>query len=127
MPAGAWIVKTPDGYNIPSRFRFVQKPAEWNYPYGVNETADRLFAIAECLEMDGNCLFNGYSGTECGKFLRELARKQVECKPAEWSEEDEEMLQSLILFIDRYNYFAGKDARVVIKWLKSLSPQPKQE
>ena len=63
-----------------------QKPAEWNYPYGVNETADRLFAIAECLEMDGDCLFNGYSGTECGKFLRELARKQVECKPKEWKD-----------------------------------------
>ena len=27
---GAWIVKTPDGYNIPSRFRFIQKSAEWS-------------------------------------------------------------------------------------------------
>ena len=60
-----------------------QKPAEWSYPYGENETVDRLVSIAECLEMDGDCLFNGYSGTECGKFLRDLARKQIECKPAE--------------------------------------------
>lgn len=30
VPVSAWIVKTPDGYNIPSRFRFVQKPAEWS-------------------------------------------------------------------------------------------------
>ena len=50
-------------------------------------------------------------------------------KPAEWSREDEDMLQSLILFIDTYNYFAGKDARVVIKWLKSLRPswKPSEE
>lgn len=30
VPMGAWIVKTPDSYNIPSRFRFIQKPAEWS-------------------------------------------------------------------------------------------------
>ena len=28
VPVGAWIIKTPDGYNIPSRFRFIQKSAE---------------------------------------------------------------------------------------------------
>ena len=50
-------------------------PAEW-YSYGENETVDKLIAIAECLEMEGDCIFNGYSGDECGKFLRELARKQ---------------------------------------------------
>ena len=65
-----------------------QKLTEWSYPYGRNETANRLVSIAECLEMDGDCLFNGYSGTECAKFLRDLARKQVECIPAEWSEEE---------------------------------------
>ena len=54
---------------------FKQKPTECSYPYGRNETADRLVSLAECLEMDGDCLFNGYSGTECGKFLRDLARK----------------------------------------------------
>ena len=26
VPVGAWIVKTPDGYNTPSVFRFIQKP-----------------------------------------------------------------------------------------------------
>ena len=30
VPIGAWIIKTPDGYNTPSRFRFIQKPAEWS-------------------------------------------------------------------------------------------------
>ena len=27
VPVGAWIVKTSDGYNIPSQFKFVQKPS----------------------------------------------------------------------------------------------------
>ena len=30
VPVGAWIVKTPDGYNTPSRFGFVPKFAEWS-------------------------------------------------------------------------------------------------
>ncbi len=30
VPIGAWIVKTPDGYNTPSCFRFIQKSAEWS-------------------------------------------------------------------------------------------------
>ena len=64
------------------------KPAEWDFPYGVSKIVDKLITIAECLEMDGDCLFNGYSGTKCGKFLRDLARKEVECKPVEWSEEE---------------------------------------
>ena len=95
VPVGAWIVKTPDGYNTPSRFRFIQKPAEWRFPYGKDETVDKLIAIAECLEMDGDELFNGYKGTECGKLLRDLARKQVACTPAEWSEDDEKIREAL--------------------------------
>lgn len=60
-----------------------QNPEEWCFPYNVNETVDKLMAIAECLEMDEDFLYNGYTGTECVKFLRDLARKQVECKPAD--------------------------------------------
>lgn len=127
IPVGAWIVKTPDGYNVASKAIFKNKPScseeddrikscigmcltdateqrfkdfnttlkdcldwlekhgeqksvNWHFPYGKNETVDKLIAIAECLEMDGDCLFNGYTGIECGKFLRDLARKQAECK-----------------------------------------------
>lgn len=50
----------------------------WFYPYGKNETVDKLIGIAECLEMDGDCMFNGISGDDCGQFLRDLARKQTE-------------------------------------------------
>ena len=30
VPVGSWIVKTPDGFNIPSLFKFVQKPVKLN-------------------------------------------------------------------------------------------------
>ena len=30
VPVGAWIVRTPDGYNVASQFRFQQKPVEWS-------------------------------------------------------------------------------------------------
>lgn len=103
-----------------------QQPAEWDFPYGENETVDKLIAIAECLEMDGDCLFNGYTGTECGKFLRDLARKQVECKPAEWSEEDEKILERFLGWLQ-----GTIGEKTYSSWLKSLRErfnlQPKQE
>lgn len=112
------IIKWLEGNPIQQK---EQKPAEWNYPYGVNETADRLFAIAECLEMDGDCLFNGYSGTECGKFLRELARKQVEYKPAAWSEEDNKMHDAILQDLANIKAFHPKvNIQPEFDWLKSL-------
>lgn len=97
-----------------------QKPAKWTYPYNKNETVDKLIAIAECLEADGDCSFNGYTGTECGKFLRELARKQVECK---WSEEDKKIAETICK--------EGDLKPSEKRWLKSLperfSLQSRQE
>ena len=122
VPVGAWIVKTPDGHNIPSVSRFVN-PAEWSYPYGRNETVDKLVAIAECLEMDGDCLFNGYSGTECGKFLRELARKQIGCKPTEWSEEDERIMDNCIEYI-KASCLDANELYECIDWLKFRRSKP---
>lgn len=70
-----------------------QKSTRWSYPYGRNETVDMLVSLAECLEMDGNCLFNEHTGKEYGKFLRDLARKQVECKPEEWSDKEQAIVE----------------------------------
>ena len=99
-----------------------QKPAEWSYPYGKNETADQLIAIAECLEMDGDCSFNGYKGKDCGKFLRELAIRESENNPAEWSEEDCIKQRALIDTLrGETTCFTTND---FISWIKSLRPQP---
>ena len=87
------VIDNPEKYGL-------CKKAEWSYPYGKNETVDQLIAIAECLEMDGDCSFNGYKGEDCGKFLRELARRESENKPAEWSEEDEWKLNEIIKYLE---------------------------
>ena len=46
----------------------------------------------------------------------------VEQKPAEWSEEDEEILKLLILNIGRYMYFGGMSSERILSFLKSLRP-----
>ena len=107
------------------------KPAEWSYPYGKNETVDQLIAIAECLEMDGDCSFNGYKGEDCGKFLRELARRESENKPAEWSEEDEKIRGNLMSLLAnmRGDRITEETYQKYYPWLKSLRPtwKPSEE
>lgn len=100
-----------------------QKPTEWSLPYGKNETAEKLIALAECLEMDGGCLFNGLSGNDYGKFLRVLAIELTEVKPAKWSEEDENIRQWIISDIDKLLALKKKSFIIAdkeINWLKSL-------
>lgn len=104
------------------------------YPYGDNEIADQLVALAECLEMDGDNLFNGYTGDSCGKLLRELARKEVENNIAQWGEEDEAMLKDAIYFINEFQRSNRckdendmQNSVTCENWLKSLQTQPKQE
>ena len=119
------VLNNPEEYGL-------QKPAEWSYPYGKNETVDQLIAIAECLEMDGDCLFNGYKGKDCGKFLRELARRESENKHAEWSEEDKKALDILSAVIS-YNLQniptsnkIDRDNLLTLKrWKDGLRPQCK--
>lgn len=76
-----------------------------------DETADKLIAIAECLEMDGDCSFNGYSGNECGKFLRELSAHKIL-----WNEDDENMASSIIEDTEEGYILDGTQ----LKWIKML-------
>lgn len=68
----------------------------------------------------GDSVSGGYIG-----FSFENEYELVEQKPAEWSEEDKEILNDIIVFISGY-----ADKRVVSKWvefLKSICHQSKQE
>lgn len=49
------------------------------------------------------------------------------CKPAEWSEEDEEMLDAMIDIVSNSLYEPLCPREGMLAWLKSLRPQPKQE
>lgn len=113
VPVGAWIIKTPDGYNIPSRFRFIQKPTE-------------LERLAKLREMTHEIREAYERGIEVGR---------AESKQ-EWSREDEirfkealEVLNESIKHLP-FGYGYTKDVRLVTDWLKSLHErlnlQPKQ-
>ena len=113
------VIDNPEKYGL-------CKKAEWSYPYGKNETVDQLIALAECLEMDGDCSFNGYKGKDCGKFLRELARRESENKPAEWSEEDDRMFNLVVECIEREERdgtITRSEAKKIFSMLKSLRPR----
>lgn len=83
VPVGAWIVKTPDSYNTPSRFRFIQKHAGWS-----EEDEEMLIGIVE----RGN---SEIPKGECGLTPNQVAWLETCLKPLrsqpkqEWSEEDE--------------------------------------
>lgn len=50
-----------------------------------------------------------------------------EQKPAEWSEEDEEMLQALVSGVGCYTIFSGIPSEDIVNWLKSLKQRCKEE
>jgi hypothetical protein len=131
VPVGAWIVKTPDGYNTASRYVFRQKPVK--VP---------KFKIGDFIQ------FNGMGHTRytikevCGlsHYINSFDKRMnmsytdanfelVEQKPAEWSEEDEKIMNiTLCIISDFRNVYkdskeAQKDADKIEDWLKSLRPQ----
>lgn len=86
VPVGAWIVRTPDGYNIASRYVFRQKPAAWS-------ENDETY-LKHCITAVKN-----YYTNDKGKenpfrepildFLISL-KDRIQPQPKhEWSEEDE--------------------------------------
>lgn len=48
VPVGAWIVKTPDGYNVASKAVLKQKPVEWS-----EEDEKRIKKVMHILSLDG--------------------------------------------------------------------------
>lgn len=132
IPVGAWIVKTPDGYNVASKYRFVQKPVEWS------EEDEKLYQSA-LWHIKNSC---GNQGKTSGEyevyhFVKSL-KDRIQPQPKqEWSKEDEKTRSSIIDFIryelNHHAYIgtAGVDSARQIEWLESLKdrvhPLTKQE
>jgi hypothetical protein len=109
--------------------RIGQNHTGWSLPYGKKETAEKLIALAECLEMAGDCLFDGLSGDDYGKLLRTLA-ELIEANPA-WGEEDEKMLAQVTNEIEAIKsnsstVFEKNIAQDKIDWLKSIKDRVKK-
>jgi len=95
------------------------QPDEQSLPYRKNETTEKLIALAECLEADGDCLFNGLSDNNYGKLLRVLARELSEVKPDMWNEDDEKWFKEMELMC--LNFSNDTDYRCkFFNWIKSL-------
>ena len=118
VPVGSWIIKTPDGFNIPSHFKFVQNPAE----------IDEYKIIKKHITEDA-------LSSEVTKRLKECGWYVTYEKPAEWSLTDATFIEE----IDETLFMAETGRNEVVKnqierernWIKSLperfSLQPKQE
>ena len=65
VPVGAWIVKTPDGYNVASKAVLKQKSAEWSEECCINQ----LIVFCE------NCMVQDTNAKRCANFLKSLKER----------------------------------------------------
>lgn len=102
VPVGSWIVKTPDGFNIPSLFKFVQKPVEYiEFDNEFKNQISHLLASVLNKEHDYTEGFVKY----VSQSLLEYAKNEL--KSAEWNEEyREEDLRTRFAF---YTYKNEED------------------
>lgn len=105
VPVGAWIIKTPDGYNMASRCVFKQKPTTWSEE------------DEEMLELLGVAASNFYPSETSQKINSWLNSHKLQTKQ-EWSEEDEKMLDSIIDCLDGLCFIDPNQ----LNWLKSIKP-----
>lgn len=119
VPVGAWIVKTPDGYNIPSRFKFVQKPAEWS-----KEEKQKLNRIYEILGyaaddkgfLTSKRIIGDKEAIELQDFLKSLRPQPKQ----EWSKNDTVFLNEITDFFENKTVRLQHDIEMYAHWLKSL-------
>ena len=149
VPVGAWIVRTPDGYNVASKAVFKQKPTDRVEPkfkvkyagseYNVLEVKDSAGIIFYGIEDEPNhidyvkaenCeIIDGYAIKENGSPYPTKIAVFSEQKPA-WSEEDERKFSDILALLrggENYHYNTPE----LFAWLKSLKDrvwsQSKQE
>ena len=96
VPVGAWIVKTPDGYNTPFRFRFIQKPAEWS-------EKDKLHLNNAILVAKKEWGVNSYTARWL-EYLRDNCKK---CNN-HWKPSDEQM--DAIQYVSNFDYGGHRKA-----------------
>jgi len=134
VPVGSCIVKTPDGFNIPSHSKFVQKPTE---KISVSEELyehirNACACIEDAMSSDTLCDMTDYleMANSSAQKAFDMVERSVVKQPAEWSEDDEKMRDNTILslqyLVDIEGIHEGflKNAKRQIAWLKSLHPQP---
>lgn len=121
VPVGAWIIKTPDGFNTPSRFRFIQKPAEWG-----EEDKSKLSALLGMLtvmrKLNSNDIIVGiYSKKDREKRFNEIETwlKSLHPQPKqEWNERDDACYETIKGILED-NLTEEDKPEYVLSWFKS--------
>ena len=85
VPVGAWIIKTPDGYNIPSRFKFVQKSSWSEEDENVIETLIRELRLNAQFEFAVRKL-----GLDYNQTLTVLDKCRRLCPQSHWKPSEKE-------------------------------------
>ena len=95
-----------------------QKPAEWskNDTAFLNEITDFFENKTGRLQHDLDMYAH---------WLKSLPERFNLQPKQEWNEEDEKIIQSLILEVNKYVFFAGIEANKIVNFLKSLRPVSK--
>lgn len=68
-----------------------------------------------------------FSLCDIDEIFEKIGNSTVVSQPAEWSEEDEKMLNRIIETLSLPPVYDTKACAKMVSWLKSLRPQPKQE
>lgn len=111
------------GYNEGFNAKQEQKPAEWSDTDNIGW--DEAFACVTRAEKAAKNEEELQNAVIAEKWLKEIKFKYyVNPVKPEWSEEDEKIIQSLILEVNKYVFFAGIEANKIVNFLKSLHPQP---
>lgn len=127
VPVGAWIVKTPDGYNVASKAVLKQKPWSEEDEYLLDETIKHLETLIRITKKHGSA----YSD-EVKYYQRDIdwlksLKERVQPKQ-EWSEEDRKIIIELIGIFESavdggHVSFPYKLIKDYIRVLKSCLPQ----
>ena len=105
VPVGSWIVKTPDGFNIPSQSKFVLKPAEWS-----EEDDEMIDRIATTLSQPP--IFDNKACQKMADWVRSLRPRLNEVTPIE---KDGNVVGVKIPVINKALYF-DEISKEEMKW-----------
>jgi len=115
-------ISTEDMPYITDEHFYEREPAD-SFKYKLAE-----YMTKNCTKKEGPYGYTyGISAESILKMAEEeLLKRGVVQKPAEWSEEDEKIVESLISLIETISeyYFSDETRNGYVDWLKSLRPRP---
>ena len=124
VPVGAWIVKTPDGYNVASKAIFRQKSVD-TLKFKVGDkirrktpsSCDKDMQVARIEKDYYICNHIGKFSSEEVPFSKQSSYELIEQKSAAWSKDDEIRHESTLDDLEAFlEYIKQKPSREIAKY-----------